>query len=103
MRAAVQSTPRQPTPTDRHSPLVGQAGEGTAAGRALTVEDALRVAHRVMEELGIHLGTRKLHRLVARYIRDGRADVDFRTWFLAYADPTGETAVRNVLRAEASG
>lgn len=36
--------------------------------------------------------------LVIRYMREGRSDADFRTWFLGYADPTGANASRAVDR-----
>ena len=53
----------------------------------------------VCEQTNQPMRRRKIRDLVIRYMREGRADADFRTWFIAYADPTGETAVRNVMRS----
>jgi len=39
----------------------------------------------------------KLRRLVRQFIRTARADQEFGAWLMSYADPTGETAVRNVM------
>lgn len=57
-----------------------------------------REAVKVCTDLGLTIRGNRLHLLVSRYLATGRADVDFRTWFIAYADPTGETACRNVMR-----
>jgi hypothetical protein len=68
--------------------------------------DPVRVRHLVnagewvAEEWGYSLRRRRVRDLVIRFMREGRADLDFRSWFIAYADPTGETAVRNVMREE---
>ena len=56
-------------------------------------------ARKVMAEMDMDLSQNRLVRIIRRYINDGRADIDFRTWFIAYADPTGEKAVRNVMRS----
>ncbi len=40
----------------------------------------------------------RIRKLVRRFVREGPSDLDFYTW-CAYADPTGEVAVRNVVRA----
>ncbi|MFN8192598.1 MAG: hypothetical protein U0R78_19650 [Nocardioidaceae bacterium] len=52
----------------------------------------------MIADLGIEVHPARTRRLVRRFIESGRSDLDFRHWFLAYADPTGETAVRNVAR-----
>lgn len=57
-----------------------------------------REATKVCADLGLNIRGARLRTLVDRFILQGRTDIDFRTWFIAYADPTGETAVRNVLR-----
>lgn len=51
------------------------------------------VAHR----LGLDMRRRAVRALVVQYLREGCAQ-DFRVWFLGYADPTGNKAVRNVMR-----
>ena len=66
--------------------------------------DPVRVRHLVdagewvCEQTNRPMRRRRIRELVVAYLREGRTDVDFRTWFVAYADPTGETAVRNVMR-----
>lgn len=52
----------------------------------------------VCETRGVPMRRSRVRSLVIRFMREGRTDVDFRTWFIGYADPTGETAVRNILR-----
>lgn len=69
----------------------------------LSVQTLTREARKVMADLEVRVSQNRLVRIIQRYIRDGRADVDFRTWFVSYTDPTGETAVRNVMRGGAHG
>jgi hypothetical protein len=38
------------------------------------------------------------HALVAELVTVARRERDLVSWVIAYADPTGETAVRNVMR-----
>ena len=64
----------------------------------LSTRVLVREARKVVSDLDIHLGGSRLRSLVRRYVETGRPDIDFRTWFISYADPTGETAVRNVMR-----
>jgi hypothetical protein len=58
----------------------------------------MREAAKVCADLDLNIRGARLRTVVDRFVREGRSDVDFRTWFIAYADPTGETAVRNVMR-----
>lgn len=60
----------------------------------------VREAHKVVLDLGLNICGSRLKRLVRRYVESGRTDIDLRTWFIHYADPTGETAVRNVMRGD---
>lgn len=86
-------------------------------------ERLIRAAHVILDNCGMTLGPRKVHRIVrtfeARVAHNGwsffdflatsiQLDADRRVQLLndpdvqrviAYADPTGETAVRNVIRA----
>lgn len=84
------------------SPNLRANGEsGTAeflSPRVLT-----REAAKVCGELDLRISPQRIRLAVTRYVRDGRSDIDFRTWFIAYADPTGETAVRNVMKAASDG
>jgi len=58
----------------------------------------MREASKVCDDLHLNIRGARLRTLVDRFLEHGRADVDFRTWFISYADPTGESAVRNVMR-----
>ena len=60
----------------------------------------MREAAKVCDDLDLGIRGARLRAVVDRFVREGRGDVDFRTWFIAYADPTGETAVRNVMRED---
>ena len=57
----------------------------------------MREAAKCADDMGLAIRGRRLRLIVQRFIDNGRSDVDFRTWFISYADPTGETAVRNVM------
>jgi hypothetical protein len=48
-----------------------------------------------------HLGIRSLTRAVKAFVKAGLFERDLVAWVLGYADPTGETAVRNVMRQAA--
>ena len=58
----------------------------------------MREAAKVCDDLHLNIRGARLRRLVDQFLVNGRADIDFRTWFITYADPTGETACRNILR-----
>ncbi|MGI8682033.1 MAG: hypothetical protein ACR2JO_07875 [Mycobacteriales bacterium] len=60
----------------------------------------MREAAKVCDDLGLSIRGARLRSMIDRFVTEGRGDIDFRTWFIAYADPTGETAVRNVMREE---
>jgi hypothetical protein len=62
----------------------------------------MREAAAVAADLGLAMSPCRIRRLVTAYLHVGHTDVDFRTWFLGYADPTGDTAVRNLTRQEVS-
>lgn len=65
-----------------------------------------REAAKVTASMGYSLHPARIRGLVQRFLETGRSDLidegravaDFRAWFITYADPTGETAVRNVAR-----
>jgi len=63
----------------------------------------IREAHKVLLDLHIRMCGSHLKKVIRMFIQSGQTDADFRTWFLAYADPTGETAVRNVMRQGEGG
>lgn len=69
----------------------------------LSVRILMREAAKVCTDLGLNIGGGRLHHVIDRYVTEGRTGdaPDFRTWFISYADPTGERAVSNVMRARA--
>lgn len=74
----------------RNLPANGENEKQTA--RALT-----REAARVVDDLGVETTPAGVRVLVARYVAE-EIDQSLRSWVIAYTDPTGETAVRNVMR-----
>lgn len=83
---------------DGSSPNLRANGE--RADEFLSPRVLAREAAKLVDELDLRISPRRIRQLVTAFVREGRSDVNFRTWFLAYADPTGETAVRNVLRRQ---
>ena len=63
----------------------------------LSVPTLTRQARYVAEDLRLPISGSRIRKLVRRFVNEGRGDIDFRTWFISYADPTGETAVRHVM------
>lgn len=71
---------------------------GERADAYLSPRVLAREAAKLVAELDLRIAPARIRQLVTSFVRDGRTDIDFRTWFLAYADPTGEQAARNVDR-----
>lgn len=71
-------------------------GEGSS--EFLSPRVVTREAAKILGELEIEMRPARLRILVTRFIELGRTDVDLRTYILGYSDPTGEAAVRNVMR-----
>jgi hypothetical protein len=80
-----------------------EGGQPDSARAYLSVETLTRSARRVLADRGEEMSPSRLSKVIRRFVREGRADVDFRTWFIAYADPTGEAAVRNVMKGAGRG
>lgn len=78
-------------------PDLGANQEGRETGY-LSVPTIARQAEAIVADLGLSISGSRIRRLVRRFVREGRTDIAFRTWFISYADPTGEKAVRNVMR-----
>lgn len=57
-----------------------------------------REAAKIMAARGIEIRPAALRRLVTRFIRDGHTTLGDLERVIAYADPTGERAVRIVMR-----
>ncbi len=64
----------------------------------LSVRTLAAGAAQINTALNLGLSGSRIRKLVRRFVREGRSGVDFYTSFIAYADETGETAVRNVLK-----
>jgi hypothetical protein len=68
----------------------------------LSMNILVREARKVAADLGYErVGNSSLRRIVRRFTESGKSNVDFSTWFVGYLDPTGETAVRNVMKGAA--
>lgn len=94
------SAPPGYTPTTQ--PDLGANQEGSREGDFLSVPTLSRQAHKIVATLDLPISGSRVRKLVRRFVREGRADIDFRTWFIAYADPTGETVVREVMQGRTS-
>lgn len=77
-------------------PDLGANQEGSSQ-EYLSVATLSRTAAHVVAVKNLPISGSRVRKLVRRFVREGRADIDFRTWFISYADPTGETAVRKVM------
>lgn len=78
-------------------------GESTTrrADAFLSPRIVAREAAKVAHLLRVELRPAQLRKLVTRFIRDGHTTLDpLRVYVIAYADPTGERAVRNVMREQ---
>lgn len=82
----------------RRLPDLGANHEGRDA--YLSVSTLTREARKLCVDLDIDVSGCRLRKLMRRFIAEGRSDIELRAWLLSYADPTGETAVRNVMRDE---
>jgi hypothetical protein len=77
-------------------PDLGANQEGARRDGFLSVPVLARQARHIVADLALPISGARVRRLVRQFVDNGRADLDFRTWFIAYADPTGEAAVKNV-------
>ena len=79
-------------------PDLGANQEGHHPGDYLSVPILARQAAIIVAEKNLPISGSRVRKLVRRFVRDGRTDIDFRVWFICYSDTTGETATRQVLR-----
>ncbi|SMG34945.1 hypothetical protein [Agreia pratensis] len=72
------------------------------AAPTATAEQLIRRVHERFGEAGVTISASKVSRIVRAYLRDARATSipDFDAWFMPHVDPTGETAVHNLMRGE---
>jgi len=80
-------------------PALGANQEGARQDEFLSVRTLTFGARQINAKLNLGLSGARIRKLVRRFVREGRSDVDFYTWVIAYVDPVGELAVNNVLRA----
>jgi len=79
-------------------PNLGANQEGARQDEFLSVRTLAAGAAQINTALNLGLSGSRIRKLVRRFVREGRSDLDFYTWFIAHADHTGETATRNVHR-----
>ncbi len=79
-------------------PALGVNQEGERQDEFLSVRTLTFGARQINRKLNLGLSGSRIRKLVRRFVREGRSDVDFYTCFIAYKDETGEAAVRNVLK-----
>ena len=84
-----------PTAVAASGPNLRENGE--RQDQFLSPRILMREGAKCADDMGLAIRGPRLRLIVQRFIDTGRADVDFRTWFISYADPTGETAVKNVM------
>jgi len=87
-----------PSVTSATQPDLGANQEGARQDEFLSVPTLARQAAHIIAAHDLRISGSRVRKLVRRFVREGRGDIDFRTWVIAYADPTGETAVGNVMR-----
>lgn len=75
-------------------------GEKTGPVSHALVAELVKVARTEMAVLDLGLSANKLSRIVRDYLATDQQERDLVSWVIAYADPTGETAVHNVLRQQ---
>ncbi len=78
-------------------PALGDIQEVAGQDEFLSVRTLAAGAEQINTTLNLGLSGSRIRKLVRRFVREGRSDLDLYTWF-AYADHTGEQAVKNVLK-----
>lgn len=68
------------------------------ADRFLSPRVLTREAAKLNSELDLRIHPGRLRTLMRHFVAEGRRFDELGAWLLAYADPTGETAARNVDR-----
>ncbi len=81
-------------------PALGDNQEVARQDSFLSVRTLAAGAAQINTALNLGLSGSRIRKLVRRFVREGRSDLDFYTWIVAYADHTGEQAVNNVLKGQ---
>ena len=84
----------QAAQTETVESLIRHTHTQLAAARA--VISPSKVSRLVRAYVARH-GVASGRRMVARYVESAASDYEFGVWCLSYADPTGDTAVRNIM------
>ena len=93
--------PAPPGTTAQQGPRRKHVSEKGEISHALMAE-LVSFARREMAILDLQLSANKLSRIVREYLATDQRERDLLSWVIAYADPTGEQAVRNVLKGRTS-
>ncbi len=85
------------TSTSRNLPANGALAK--REDQFLSPRVIAREAVKILAIKGIEIGPSELRRLVTRFVREGHTSLhEIEPFVIAYFDPTGETAVRNVMK-----
>jgi hypothetical protein len=85
-------------PIVQHQPNLRANQQGEASDEFLSVRTLAREARKIVVEMDLPISGSRTRKLVRRFIAEGHTSLYFRTWFVTYADPTGESAVRRIMR-----
>ena len=85
-----------------HGPRWNHSQRETTTGDARLVEVYLHQAYATGVAADMQISHRKLVRLVRAFVATRAAGEEFLGWLISYKDPTGETAVWNVLKGRTS-
>jgi len=86
------------TTTPPVPPALGDNQEVARQSEFLSVRSLYPTAQLINDKRNLGLSGSRIRKLVRRFVREGRSDIDFYSRVIAYADKTGETATRNVLK-----
>lgn len=77
-------------------------GESRREDQFLSPRVMQREAAKILNARGLEVRPAALRRLITRFIQSGITTLaELEAHVISYADPTGETAVRNVMRGQA--
>lgn len=83
-----------------HAPAPTRWNHSQRKPEGQTVEALVRAVERHPDVAAAGMGHRRIVRVVRRFLAAGLHQRDLVAYVVGYADPTGETAVRNVMRGQ---
>jgi hypothetical protein len=86
------------SPDVQHQPNLRANEQGAATDEFLSLRTLAREARKIVVEMNLPISGSRTRELVRLFVQEGHTDLDFDTWFLTYADPTGEAAAKRVDR-----